>query len=313
MFPFQLKVVSIPVKYNFRQIKNREIALFEGPEGWSEFSPFVEYKTKESATWLRAALEAATKPAPMPVRSEVAVNATLPNIKVDQISTALTSFPGCTTIKVKVNDFVNDQFLLQEVLRLIPGAKFRLDVNGGWKLEEAIVNLKNYLKEFPGQIDYVEQPCIDFADLKALRQAVKLQIAVDESIRKYLGSDLTKLKEVADVAIIKWAPSGGFASALEIIEKIQLPVVISSALDSSIGISHGISLAAAIPNLYGPCGLATIALLEADVTSKPLVAENGFIKNRRIVPDLLEQYQAMPARASWWQDRVNEVYAEVSK
>jgi O-succinylbenzoate synthase len=198
-------------------------------------------------------------------------------------------------------------------LKYIPEAKFRLDVNGGWNLEEAIVNLRNYQKEFPGQIDYVEQPCIDIADLKSLRQAVKIQIAVDESIRKYLGTDLTKLKEVADVAIIKWAPTGGFSSAFEIIERIQLPVVVSSALDSSVGISHGLSLAAAIPNLYGPCGLATVALLESDVTSKPLVAENGYVKNRRIIPDLIENYKVMPARQSWWQDRVNEIYAEVSK
>lgn len=313
MFPFQLKVVSIPVKYNFRQIKNREIALFEGPEGWSEFAPFNEYGNKESATWLKAAIEAATKPAPKPVRNEVAVNATLPNIKVDQVSKLLASFNGCTTIKVKINDFINDHQLLIEVLKYIPEAKFRLDVNGGWNLEEAIVNLRNYQKEFPGQIDYVEQPCIDIADLKSLRQAVKIQIAVDESIRKYLGTDLTKLKEVADVAIIKWAPTGGFSSAFEIIERIQLPVVVSSALDSSVGISHGLSLAAAIPNLYGPCGLATVALLESDVTSKPLVAENGYVKNRRVIPDLIENYKVMPARESWWQDRVNEIYAEVSK
>ncbi len=312
MFPFQLKVVSIPVKYNFRQIKNREIALFEGPQGWSEFSPFIEYNNKESATWLKAALEAATKPAPKPIRDEVAVNATLPNVKVDQVSSLLASFNGCTTIKVKVNDFVNDHLLLQEILQNIPDAKFRLDVNGSWNLEEAIINLRNYAQEFSDRIDYVEQPCRDISDLKSLRQMVKIPLAVDESIRKNLGSDLTKLKEVADVAIIKWAPTGGFQSALEVIEKIQLPVVVSSALDSSVGISHGLSLAAAIPNLYGPCGLATVALLEADVTSQPLIAENGFIKNRRVVPDLIEEYEAEPARLSWWQDRVNEIYAEVS-
>jgi O-succinylbenzoate synthase len=312
MFPFQLKLVSIPVKYNFRQIRNREIALFEGPQGWSEFSPFIEYNNKESATWLKAALEAATKPAPKPIRDEVAVNATLPNIKVNQVSSLLASFNGCTTIKVKVNDFVNDHLLLQEILRNIPDAKFRLDVNGSWNLEEAIINLRNYAQEFSDRIDYVEQPCRDIADLKSLRQMVKIPLAVDESIRKNLGSDLTKLKEVADVAIIKWAPTGGFKSAFEVIEKIQLPVVVSSALDSSVGISHGLSLAAATPNLYGPCGLATVALLEADVTSQPLIAENGFIKNRRVVPDLIEEYEAEPARLSWWQDRVNEIYAEVS-
>ena len=128
-------------------------------------------------------------------------------------------------------------------MRVIPKAKFRLDINGGWQLEEAVANLTNYDKEFPGQIDYVEQPCIDLADIKSLRGKVNLKIAVDESIRKFLGSDLTKIREVADIAIIKWAPSGGISASLEIIEKIKLPVVISSALESSVGISHGVALA----------------------------------------------------------------------
>ena len=308
MFPFELKVVSIPVKNNFRSVKYREIALFQGPEGWSEFSPFLEYSANESAIWLKAAIEAATKPAPKPIREVIEVNATLPNVKAEEVSSILKGFQGCTTVKIKINDFLNDHLILQEVLRVIPKAKFRLDVNGGWQLEEAVANLANYEHEFPGQIDYVEQPCIDLADIKSLREKVSLKIAVDESIRKFLGSDLTKIKEVADIAIIKWAPSGGISASLEIIEKIKLPVVISSALESSVGISHGVALASVVPNLYGACGLGTVSLLEGDVTSEPLIAEDGFIKNRRITPDLIEQFKADPARLIWWQDRVNEIF-----
>ena len=308
MFPFELKVVSIPVKNNFRSVKYREIALFQGPEGWSEFSPFLEYSANESAIWLKAAIEAATKPAPKPIRDVIEVNATLPNVKAKEVSSILKGFQGCTTVKIKINDFLNDHLILQEVLRVIPKAKFRLDVNGGWQLEEAVANLANYEHEFPGQIDYVEQPCIDLADIKSLREKVSLKIAVDESIRKFLGSDLTKIKEVADIAIIKWAPSGGISASLEIIEKIKLPVVISSALESSVGISHGVALASVVPNLYGACGLGTVSLLEGDVTSKPLIAEDGFIKHRRITPDLIEQFKADPARLIWWQDRVNEIF-----
>ena len=308
MFPFELKVVSIPVKNNFRSVKYREIALFQGPEGWSEFSPFLEYSANESAIWLKAAIEAATKPAPKPIREVIEVNATLPNVKAEEVSSILKGFQGCTTVKIKVNDFLNDHLILQEVLRVIPKVKFRLDVNGGWQLDEAVVNLANYENEFPGQIDYVEQPCIDLADLKSLRGKVKLKIAVDESIRKFLGSDLTKIKEVADIAIIKWAPSGGISASLEIIEKIKLPVVISSALESSVGISHGVALASVVPNLYGACGLGTVSLLEGDVTSKPLIAEDGFIKHRKITPDLIEQFKVDPARLIWWQDRVNEIF-----
>ena len=308
MFPFELQVVSIPVKNTFRGIKSREIALFEGPAGWSEFSPFLEYDNKQSAIWMKAALEAATKPAPTPLRNEVMVNATLPNIKPGEVEKVLSNFDGCTTIKIKINDFTIDKELLIESLKHVPNAKFRLDVNGGWTLDEAIVNLKNYEGEFAGLIDYVEQPCIDIADLKVLKNETGIKIAVDESIRKFLGSDLTKLKDVADIAVIKWAPSGGINAALDLIKQISLPVVVSSALDSSVGISHGLALACAIPNLYGACGLATVALLEGDVTSDSLLASKGVIANHKITPDRISEFKVDNQRQKWWQDRADLIY-----
>ncbi len=308
MFPFELQVVSIPVKNTFRGIKSREIALFEGPAGWSEFSPFLEYDNKQSATWMKAALEAATKPAPTPLRNEVMVNATLPNIKPGEVEKVLSNFDGCTTIKIKINDFMIDKELLIESLKHVPNARFRLDINGGWTLDEAIVNLKNYEGEFAGLIDYVEQPCIDIADLKVLKNETGVKIAVDESIRKFLGSDLTKLKDVADIAVIKWAPSGGINAALALIKQISLPVVVSSALDSSVGISHGLALACAIPNLYGACGLATVALLEGDVTSDSLLASKGVIANHKVTPDRISEFKVDNQRQKWWQDRADLIY-----
>ena len=308
MFPFKLQVVSIPVKANFRGINFREIALFEGPAGWSEFSPFIEYSNKEASTWLKAAIEGATKEPPKPVRDQVEINATLPNVKVSEVKDLLAGFNGCNTIKIKINDFETDQALLIECLKEVPKAKFRLDVNGGWALEEAIANVQSYEKAFGSLIEYIEQPCTDFADLNSLRNSTGIKIAVDESIRKYLAGDLTKIKEVADIAIIKWAPTGGFDAALEVIEKIGLPVVISSALDSSVGISHGLSLAEAVPNLYGACGLGTVCLLEGDVTSNPLMPINGIIKNRKVIPDRIEEFKAESGRQKWWQDRANAVY-----
>jgi O-succinylbenzoate synthase len=308
MFPFELQVVSIPVKNTFRGIKSREIALFEGPAGWSEFSPFLEYDNKQSATWMKAALEAATKPAPTPLRNEVMVNATLPNIKPGEVEKVLSNFDGCTTIKIKINDFTIDRELLIESLKHVPNARFRLDINGGWTLDEAIVNLKNYEGEFAGLIDYVEQPCIDIADLKVLKNETGIKIAVDESIRKFLGSDLTKLKDVADIAVIKWAPSGGINAALDLTKQISLPVVVSSALDSSVGISHGLALACAIPNLYGACGLATVALLEGDVTSDSLLASKGVIANRKVTPDRISEFKVDNHRQKWWQDRADLIY-----
>ena len=308
MFPFKLQVVSIPVKANFRGIKNREIALFEGPVGWSEFSPFIEYSNKESSTWLKAAIEGATKEPPKPIRDEVQINATLPNVKVSEVKELLAGFEGCSTIKIKIKDFETDQALLIECLKEVPKAKFRLDVNGGWTLEEAIANLQSYEKAFGSLIEYIEQPCTDFADLNSLRNNTGIKIAVDESIRKYLAGDLTRIKEVADIAIIKWAPTGGISTALEVIEKIDLPVVISSALDSSVGISHGLSLAAAVPNLYGACGLGTVSLLAGDVTSNSLLPTDGIIKNHKVTPDRIEEFKAESARQKWWQDRANAIY-----
>jgi o-succinylbenzoate synthase len=308
MFPFELQVVSIPVKNTFRGIKSREIALFEGPAGWSEFSPFLEYDNKQSAIWMKAALEAATKPAPTPLRNEVMVNATLPNIKPGEVEKLLSNFDGCTTIKIKINDFTIDRELLIESLKHVPNARFRLDINGGWALDEAIVNLKNYEGEFAGLIDYVEQPCIDIADLKVLKNETGIKIAVDESIRKFLGSDLTKLRDVADIAVIKWAPSGGINAALDLIKQISLPVVVSSALDSSVGISHGLALACAIPNLYGACGLATVALFEGDVTSDSLLASKGVIANRKVTPDRISEFKVDNQRQKWWQDRADLIY-----
>jgi O-succinylbenzoate synthase len=308
MFPFKLQVVSIPVKANFRGINFREIALFEGPAGWSEFSPFIEYSNKESSTWLKAAIEGATKEPPKPIRDQVEINATLPNVKVNEVKELLAGFNGCNTIKIKINDFETDQALLIECLKEIPKAKFRLDVNGGWALEEAIANVQSYEKAFGSLIEYIEQPCTDFADLNSLRNSTGIKIAVDESIRKYLAGDLARIKEVADIAIIKWAPTGGIDAVLEVIEKIGLPVVISSALDSSVGISHGLSLAEAVPNLYGACGLGTVCLFEGDVTSNPLMPINGIIKNRKVIPDRIEEFKAESGRQKWWQDRANAVY-----
>ena len=308
MFPYQLQVVALPVKSNFRGLKIREVALFEGPAGWSEFSPFIEYQNKEAAAWLKAAIESATLATPTGIRDVIPINATIPNVPVTEVAGLLKDFDGCNTVKIKVNDYKNDRVIAAEVIRVIPSAKIRIDANGAWNLEEAVINIRNYEDEFVGHLDYVEQPCIDIADLKLLRKKIKTKIAVDESIRKHLNGDLTKLKEVADIAIIKWAPSGGITAALNLIEKIKLPVVVSSALDSSIGISNGLSLASAIPNLYGPCGLGTVALLKADVTSAPLVASNGVLKNQKITPDRISELKAGKDRQTWWQDRANAIY-----
>lgn len=303
-------VVSIPTRTNFRGINFREAALFQGPEGWSEFSPFLEYGAKEAKSWLMAAIEGAYQPWPTALRNEVQVNATLPRVAVDQVVQILDRFPGCKTVKIKVNDFVTDADLVEATLDHIPDAKIRLDVNGGWTLKEALLNLHDYHLRFGKVFEYVEQPCLDLSDLKKLKAEIPINIAVDESIRKYLDSDMRELRECADIAIIKWAPSGGIAAAQELISQIGLPTVVSSALDTGIGISHNVALASSLAELPFACGLGTVALLLDDIVLPALIPHEGKLKRERVVPDgvLLHKYRASQDRQLWWQDRTLEIW-----
>ena len=295
----EFTVVAIPTRTNFRGINVREAALFRGSEGWSEFSPFIEYEDGEASTWLKAAIEGAYVPWPKARRDFVSVNATLPRVSEDQVGKILDRFPGCTTVKIKVDDFETDSSLVEATL-----------VNGGWTLSEALVNLYNFHLRFGNVFEYVEQPCLNLADLAALKKEVPMKIAVDESIRKYLNSDLTSLSECADIAIIKWAPSGGISAALDLVSTIGLPAVVSSALDTGIGISHGVALAASLPDLDFACGLGTVSLLNDDVVEPALIPEAGKIKVGRQTPDsdLLGRYRAGEDRHIWWQNRVERIW-----
>ena len=302
-------VVSIPTRTNFRGITQREIALFCGDEGWSEFSPFVEYGADEASTWLKAALEGANKPWPPLYRDNIEINATLPNVKVDQVEAILKRFDGCTTIKIKIDDFATGAELVEEALNVIPDAKIRLDVNGSWSLDDALLHLYDFHLRFGNVFEYIEQPCESFDDLAKLKREIPMKIAVDESIRKNLGSNLGSLKDVADVAIIKWAPSGGISAAHHIAETVGLPVVVSSALDSGIGISHSLALAASFKDLDYACGLGTISLLESDICTPPAVVSGGVMSVERREPDfaLVEKYRAGADRVDWWKNRITEI------
>ena len=252
-----LTVVAIPTRTSFRGVTIREAALFRGAAGWSEFSPFIEYSDDEAEQWLYAALEGANTPWLELKRSSVGINATLPKVEIDRVPEILNRFPGAKTVKIKVDDFESDCELVEAALDFNPDFKIRLDVNGGWSLETALLNLYNYYLRFGKVFEYIEQPCMEIADLKELKKEIPMKIAIDESIRKALTSDFSSAKEFADIAIIKWAPSGGISRAKKLIEKIGLPVVVSSALDTGIGISHGLALAASQSVLNFDCGLAT--------------------------------------------------------
>ncbi len=303
-------VVAIPTKTDFRGINIREAFLFRGSQGWSEFSPFIEYDDAESSTWLKAAIEGAYKPWPELKRTKVSINATLPRIASEKVASFMSNYSGCTTVKMKVNNFEDDADRLEALLDFMPEAKVRLDVNGGWSLAQARAYIHDYFMRFGNVFEYIEQPCMELSDIAELKQEIPMKIALDESIRKFLDSDFKDISEIADVAIMKWAPSGGIESARKIIAEIGLPAVISSALDTGIGISHGLALAASLPELDFACGLGTTALFVGDITDPSPRPIDGEIEVKAIAPkpELLEKYAASAERKLWWENRVKRIW-----
>jgi O-succinylbenzoate synthase len=313
------RVVSLPLATRFRGITTREALLLHGPSGWTEFSPFLEYDDEEAAAWLRAALDFGWREPALPANApaRIRVNATLPAVGSDAVVGVLERFPGCRTIKVKVAEA--GQTLADDVDRvsaardyLGPDGRIRVDANGAWNVDEA-EHAIHALAEF--DLEYVEQPCATIDELAQIRKRVKymgIPIAADESVRKADDPIAVARAKAADILVIKAQPLGGIERALEIIAEAGLPVVVSSALDTSIGLSMGAYLAASIPGgLLYDCGLATAALLAADVTEQPLLPTDGAIDVRRIdvSENLLDEYAAPADRASWWIDRLTRVHA----
>ena len=299
-----LTILSIPLRNKFRGITIREVALFRGEHGWSEFGPFLEYDDLEAATWMRAALEAAHQPWPTLYRNQIPINATLPIVEVPQVAEILQRFPGSTTVKIKVDDFENGAKIVEEVLRINENYRIRLDVNGGWSSEQAISNLLEYHLRFGNVFEYVEQPCADLQDLALVKSEIPIKIAADESIRKNLGANFEEFKSFADIAILKWQPVGGFKAAHRLAQEIGLPVVISSALETGVGISHGLALAASFEAESLACGLGTVALFEADICEPAVLASDGYLEVKRREPKLRESYLASPERTAHWKRRI---------
>ena len=305
-FP-ELSILSIPLRNKFRGIDFREVAIFRGPYGWTEFGPFLEYDDQEAATWMRAALEAANEPWPELFHTQIPVNATLPIVEPEAVRAILNRFPRCKTVKIKVDDFENGARVVEEVLNIDPGLKIRLDVNAGWSDTVAISNLLEYHLRFGNVFEYVEQPCATLEELARVKSEVPIRIAADESIRKNLLANFDNFSRYADFAIIKWQPVGGFKAAHALADQIGLPVVISSALETGIGISHGLALAGSFKEAPRACGLGTVALFSGDVCEPPAVVDNGFIEAKRREPVSLERYLASPERSHHWKQRILRV------
>ncbi len=308
-------VVSLPLAQRFRGIEHREALLTQGPEGWTEFSPFTEYADAEAATWLAAAIDFGWNRQPAPLRSTVRVNATLPAVPAASVAEVLETFPGCRTVKVKVAEpgqRVQDDIDRVAAARDWLGAdgRIRIDANGGWSVDDALRNIRE-LAAF--DLEYVEQPCASVPELAQVRaelQDLGVQIAADESVRKASDPLAVAKAGAADILIIKAQPLGGIHAALRIVADAGLPVVVSSALDTSVGLAMGAHLAAAVPELDYDCGLGTAALLAADVTAQPLLPVDGEIPVRRVEvsDELLARFTAAPDRTAWWLERLERCY-----
>jgi o-succinylbenzoate synthase len=306
----RLHVVALPMRVRFRGITTRELALIDGPAGWGEFGAFLEYDHAEAAHWLAAALDSAYRPAPPPRRERIAINATVPAVPAAQVPEILDRFPGAGTAKVKVAEpgqtLADDVARVDAVRALVPTV--RVDANGAWTVAQAVEAAAAL-----GPLEYLEQPCATVDELAEVRRRVDVPVAADESIRK-AGDPLAVVRAgAADIAVLKVAPLGGVSALLDIAAQIDIPVVVSSALDSAVGIGVGLAAAAALPHLRHACGLGTGRLFVEDVV-EPVAPVDGYLPVAPVTPDpaRLQALAAPAQRRQWWIDRVRACYPLMS-
>lgn len=302
-------LVRIELKTRFRGITNREAVLFRGPAGWAEFSPFIEYQPKEASAWLKSAIEYATLPYPLELRQEIAINATIPVVEPVK-AIEIVEKSKARTAKVKVADANSthgeDCERIEAVRQALgPGGKIRIDANMAWEVDEAVKKLAD-LAQASGGLEYAEQPVRSIAQLAALRQRTKVLIAADESVRKAEDPLAVANAKAADLLVLKVQPLGGIRQCLKIAKAVSLPVVFSSALETSIGLSAGLAAAAAVTELDYACGLATASLLTQDVVKQPLIASSGTLNPGRLEIDY-NNLQAVISheRSHFWAKRIS--------
>jgi O-succinylbenzoate synthase len=293
-----LRVIALPTKTNFRGITVREVALFKGEYGWAEFSPFLEYDDAEASHWLASAIEAATTPRPQLFRTSVAVNGTIPGLNDSaQLKKIVDSFPGVKTFKVKVgNDLAEDLARVNTIRELQPQAKIRIDVNGLWSVARA----EEFLNSV-GEIEYVEQPCSTIEELRELKSKTSVKIVGDEILRKAVDPFDIDLTGAVDYLMLKVQPLGGIKRAHAIAQHHKLPVIVSSALESAVGINYGLTLAASFEEMSFDCGLGTGSLLAQDVAHLPIV--DGMMQIAEFEPQL-DGLDVSAERFEWWKNRI---------
>jgi O-succinylbenzoate synthase len=293
-----LRVVTLPTTTNFRGVTVREVALIHGEYGWGEFSPFLEYDDSESAPWLACAIEAATQPKPRLYRTHVSVNGTIPALNDPaDLEKIIDSFPGVKTFKVKVGtDVSEDLHRLDLVRTLRPNATIRVDVNGLWSVDEA----EKFINSI-GDVEYVEQPCATIEELRELKKRVDVKIVGDEVLRKAKDPFTVDLSGAVDYLMLKVQPLGGVKRAHKLAEHHNLPVVVSSALESAVGINYGLILGASFEDMRFDCGLGTGSLLAKNVAELPIV--DGKIAISDVIPNF-DGLDVSADRFKWWKNRI---------
>lgn len=310
------RVISVPMRVRFRGVTHREAMIFEGPHGFTEWSPFLEYDDQEAATWLKAAIEFGYLPLPELRTNSIFVNATLAAVAPDEVEKQLEAFGEFRTVKIKVAEpgqsLEDDLARIRRVHELRPNVALRIDANGGYDVTTAIELAKQLTIESI-DLQYFEQPVKTVAELVEVRDRlarIGMKVAADESVRKASDPLAVALAGAADVLVIKAQPLGGIDSALQITNRAKLPVTVSSALETSIGISMGLHLAAAVEVESFDAGLATVALLSDDVCEEPFVAKNSKLEVKRAMPSesKMASLAADPERTHWWRERLKRCY-----
>src|SRR3954462_7795717 len=287
-------VFDLPMRLKFRGQVRRSGILLHGAAGWAEFSPFPDYDDATSARWLDAARDIAELGFPPALRDRIPVNTTVPAVDA-ATAYELVRASGCTTAKGKVAEAgqtLSGDIARVEAVRdaLGPDGKLRVDANAAWTVDEAVPALKA-LDVFA--LEYAEQPVRTLEEMAQLRRRVDVLLAADESVRRAEDPMRVAGLEAADIVVLKVQPIGGVRRCVEVAEACGLPVVVSSAVETSVGIAAGAALAAALPELPYACGLGTMALLEGDVVADPLTVTDGAIDVRRpeVDEDALRRYE----------------------
>jgi O-succinylbenzoate synthase len=308
-----LRVLALPMRTTFRSLDVRETALIKGESGWGEFAPFIEYSDQESLPWLESAIEAADKPLSPALRELIPINSTVPASNDEaEIEQIMSWYPGVDTVKIKVGTGIREDLArIKAVRKYLPKAKIRIDVNGSWSPDDALININAIYNEVAGDsLEYVEQPVANLDELKQLKEgmSVDVKIAGDEVLRKAKDPFAISLDGAIDLLMLKVSPLGGIKRAMDLAIHHKLPVVVSSALESAVGISHGLALAARLPELDYACGLGTSALFNQDISHIPII--NGAIKVKNYPIDIaqIERHELKGERLEWWRNRISRVW-----